>query len=333
MRIYKDKKTGKYHADYTVKGRRVRPSLHTKNSQIALVRAAEITKGASPETYPGCTFDQLLERYRNNLLSLKSEATRKRFDSSLNRLKQFRWPKLVTDINPAFLQEFQVFLKSISTSGKSAGINRNVRSIVTLMRQAEAWDIIAPQRWTNVKKLKEPKGRVVFHTPEEIARILDRCVSDSWRLVVLLGCRAGLRRGEIAALRWQDVDLQNKQLYIAPNKTEKHRYVPLDRDLEDALKRVRKHASDEYVIHVGEDDARHSPYYITAAYAKQMKQLPFHCFLHKLRHTFASHLVQNGVDLYRVSKLLGHTSIKMTEIYAHLAPSDLHEAIKKLPHL
>ncbi|MBR2082986.1 MAG: tyrosine-type recombinase/integrase [Elusimicrobiaceae bacterium] len=50
-----------------------------------------------------------------------------------------------------------------------------------------------------------------------------------------------------------------------------------------------------------------------------------------MRHTFASHLVQAGVDLYRVSKLLGHRSIKMTEIYAHLAPADLHSAVEKLP--
>jgi site-specific recombinase XerD len=55
--------------------------------------------------------------------------------------------------------------------------------------------------------------------------------------------------------------------------------------------------------------------------------------LHTLRHTFASHLVQAGVDLYSVSKLLGHSSIKMTEIYAHLAPKTLQEVIKRLPKI
>jgi hypothetical protein len=53
--------------------------------------------------------------------------------------------------------------------------------------------------------------------------------------------------------------------------------------------------------------------------------------MHKLRHTFASQLVQNGVELYMVSKLLGHRSIKMTEIYAHLAPAHLQNAVIKLP--
>jgi len=52
--------------------------------------------------------------------------------------------------------------------------------------------------------------------------------------------------------------------------------------------------------------------------------------LHTLRHTFASHLVMNGTDVYTVQKLLGHSSIKTTEIYAHLAPDFLKAAVQKL---
>ena len=55
--------------------------------------------------------------------------------------------------------------------------------------------------------------------------------------------------------------------------------------------------------------------------------------LHTLRHTFASWLVQNGVDLYTVSKLLGHSSIKATEIYAHLSPNTFLTAVQHLPEV
>ena len=54
-------------------------------------------------------------------------------------------------------------------------------------------------------------------------------------------------------------------------------------------------------------------------------------FLHKLRHTFASRLVQSEVDLYSVSNLLGHSSIKMTEIYAHLTKDTLRKTVERLP--
>jgi site-specific recombinase XerD len=55
-----------------------------------------------------------------------------------------------------------------------------------------------------------------------------------------------------------------------------------------------------------------------------------HASIHTLRHTFASHLVMSGADLYTVQKLLGHSSIKTTETYAHLAPNYLRSAIEKL---
>ncbi len=76
---------------------------------------------------------------------------------------------------------------------------------------------------------------------------------------------------------------------------------------------------------------RCNPDYLTTFYQEVAKAAGVDSFLHKLRHTFASQLVQNGVELYTVSKLLGHSSIQMTEIYAHLAPAHLHKAVMNLP--
>lgn len=334
MFIYTDPRTKIKYISYTdPSGRRVRRSLGTKNKSVATIKSATIigVKNADEGQMPGCPFVDLVRRYDAEVLALRAPGTRSRFFSAYHKLEAFGVPATISDVTPAFLLRFQLFLKEHSTSGKSAGINRNVRAIRTLMRQAEAWNLIAPQKWENVKRLREPKGRVEFHTPEEINQILTVCHTPEWRLVVLLGAQAGLRRGEMAALKWADVDFKNKQLYIAPNKTEKHRYVPISASLEVALQAVPRLNKNPYVVHVGDETLRNSSYYITAAFAKKTRALPFRCFLHKLRHTFASHLVQAGVDLYRVSKLLGHSSIKMTEIYAHLAPADLVDAVSKLP--
>lgn len=332
MHIYTDKRTGIKYISYTdPSGKRVRRSLRTANKSVATLKAADIIDNKKVRDSGKVSWEGFLARYRSFLAASRSKKTAQTFEYALKKLQAFMKISFLSDITPAQLDALAVDLKSKQrdSSKTAAGINRNIRALKTAMRQAEFWDLIPPQNWRKVSKFKENKGRVEFHTPAEIKQILSIFNAD-WQLVVLLGCRAGLRRGEIAALKWADVDFANNQLYIAPNKTEKHRYVPISADLAKALQAAPKGKS-PYVINVGDPKKRNSKDFLTAYYSKATADLPFKCGLHKLRHTFASHLVQNGVDLYRVSKLLGHSSITMTEIYAHLAPQDLASAVKKLP--
>lgn len=330
MHIYTDKRTGIKYISYTdPSGKRVRRSLRTANKSVATLKAAKIIDNKKVRDSEKIPLDAFLVRYRAFLKASRKPGTIQYFELGLKKLLAFRHIDYLSDITPALLDEFAIAQKNQLKGSFAAGLNRCVRALKTAMRQAEFWDLIPPQNWRKVSKFKENKGRVEFHTPEEIKQIL-QIFNPAWRLVVLLGCRAGLRRGEIAALKWADVDFANNQLYISPNKTEKHRYVPISADLRNALQAAQKGKS-IYVINVGDPKKRDSQYFLTAYYLKATKDLPFKCRLHKLRHTFASHLVQQGVDLYRVSKLLGHSSIKMTEIYAHLAPDDLKTAIEKLP--
>lgn len=324
MRIYKRNDT--YWADYFVAGKRVRKSLGTSNKAAAIIKAGKIEEGKDT---PTTSWESFLVRFRTHIKATKKIGTIRHFESGIQALNEFQKIKEIKDITPALVDELAVSLKSKNSDKKyAAGINRKIRAIKSMMRQAEFWDLISPQNWRKVSKFKESTGRVEFHTPAEIKQILGRFNSD-WQLVVLLGCRAGLRRGEIAALKWSDIDFKNNQIYVSPNKTENHRYVPISEDLLHALKKAKSET--EFVVNVGEN--RRSKDFLSAYYTKATSCLPFKCMLHKLRHTFASHLVQNNVDLYRVSKLLGHSSIRMTEIYAHLAPADLKDAVTRLPKI
>lgn len=96
------------------------------------------------------------------------------------------------------------------------------------MHREQKWQYVPKQDWPIVTKIKTARGRVVFHTLEEIDNLLAACPSEAWKIVVLPEADAGLRRGEMANLKWEDVDFDNNQLYIAPNKTETHRFVPMD---------------------------------------------------------------------------------------------------------
>lgn len=331
MKIRTDTRTGIKFIDYRIGGKRKRVSLGTKNNQIALVKAAKFADNKTIRDTGETPLQAFLDKYRAYLSATKSKQTGEIFEMAWRKLEKYNAPKQITDITPALLDDLQITLKN--NGAGNAGINRTTRALRTAMKQAEYWRIVAPQDWQGVARFRENKSRVDYHTPQEIRQILAICPSEGWRLVVLLGARAGLRRGEMAQLKWQDVDFENRQLYIEPNKTENGRYVPMVADLYTALETAQKHAKSEYVIMVGSADSRGSKDFITTYYSHFTRTLPFKCYLHKLRHTFASHLVQNGADLYHVSKLMGHGSIKMTEIYAHLAPRAMADVIKLLPKI
>lgn len=329
MRIYTDKYGTKY-ADLVICGKRRRISLKTKDGKVAILRAGKLADDRTALNDDKATLDAFLTKYRAFLQATRKPDTAYHFELGLKKLLAHKSIKYLNEITPALLDDLAITLKAKIKSPNAPGLNRAIRALKTAMRQAEFWELLPPQNWRKVSKFKESKGRVEYHTPKEIKQIL-KCFNSSWQLVVLLGCRAGLRRGEIAKLKWEDVDFKNNQIYVAPDKTEKHRYIPMANDLKKALERAKKAAKSQFVADVGKN--RDSKYFLTKYYENETAHLPFKCHLHKLRHTFASHLVQAGVDLYRVSKLLGHSSIQMTEIYSHLAPADLKSAITKLPKI
>jgi integrase len=137
-----------------------------------------------------------------------------------------------------------------------------------------------------------------------------------------LALNTGLRIEEYS-LRWQNVDWEQRRLAI-PGKGKKLRHVPLNVAALDALAKRRKLAPDSELVCPGLEDHRA---WWDAVRAEA--SIDYACW-HDLRHTFASRLVMNGVDIYRVKELLGHGSVVTTERYAHLSSRHLHAAFEKL---
>jgi len=153
--------------------------------------------------------------------------------------------------------------------------------------------------------------------------------------MVITLLHTGLRFGEACGLTWADVDLVGALLTVRgeTSKSSKTRYVPLNKTVLDVLKtwKPKKVDAGAYVF-AGADGARLVD--IKTAWKNLLKSItdkPIVGFrVHDLRHTFASKLVQAGVDLNTVRELLGHGDIKMTLRYAHLAPEHRAAAVAKL---
>ena len=319
-----------YYADYVdAFGKRHRTSLKTDLKKVAEMKFAEMLRRENlikQEGVPNMSWEQFKVKFFAFIEVERASSTVERFKLAIKYLEEIKHFNYLHEITPFVLQHLKE--KQIKEGKGVAGINRNVKAIKAMMHLAEKWDLVPSKKWENVEKIKEKEGRIDFYTEEEINKILT--LLPRWRLVTLLGARAGLRRSEMAFLKWEDIDFKNKQIYVRAYKTDKFRYVPLSKQLTEALLEAQKHAKTPYVINVNGKSLRTDRCYISSAYNSALRKKHIRGTCHTLRHTFGSHLTQKSVDLYWVKKLMGHSSIKTTEIYAHLAPKTLHDAISKL---
>lgn len=230
-----------------------------------------------------------------------------------------------------------------------------------MFNRAVEWEIIDKNPLAKGKKQKsDSRANIRYLSPDEEERLRaalrspDRRLAKSppfyacgrfTRLQALLGgfpdhiypmllllMNTGMRRGEMFNLRWQDVDFVNKKITIAGNtsKTGQTRYIPLNEEAFNVLsiwqRQTKRHSGH---VFVGKNGKRFTN--IDKAWKVLLRDAKIHNFrLHDLRHHFASRLVSAGVDLNSVRELLGHTDMKMTLRYAHLAPAHLSEAVAVL---
>ncbi len=246
-------------------------------------------------------------------------------------------------------------------------INRDIQRLHSVLARAVEWGVLERHPFKGLKAMKTDKtGRVRFLSAEEEvelrAALAEREQSllaarmrfNTWRAargmeplperegdyldylrpLVLVALNTGLRRGELLGLTWGAVNLSDKILTVTADtaKSGSTRRVPLNSEAFNVLsawhERQGKRAPDA-IVFPGPDGQRMMR--IDTAWRSLVKAAGLKDFrLHDLRHSFASKLVQSGVDLYTVQKLLGHSEIGMTERYSHLAPDTLRSAVQRI---
>lgn len=177
--------------------------------------------------------------------------------------------------------------------------------------------------------------RMRFLSKKEAHAIMETlwCLSPLWHDIAMLSLNTGLRAGEIFSLRSSDADLQNNILHIYDTKSHLNRSVPLNISARNV---VERHLNQESFLFMGKNGPFKQvgkPFRDAVNFCGLNKNVTDRRNLvvfHTLRHTFASWLVQLGLPLLEVSKLLGHANIQMTMRYAHLSPENGAKAVSVL---
>jgi integrase len=228
--------------------------------------------------------------------------------------------------------------RRIEGGNKPGTVNRELALVQSVLGYAKTRGALVPSLAVRDLKAKEhPKAR--YFSQEEIDRILtyldpagDPRRQDQHDLAILL-LDTGARYTEGAELMWLDVDLPRRTLLFPLTKPGKKRTVPISERLAGVLQRRREEARGgaTYVFPNDSGDAPRS--YAVKGIKRAIREAGCNtnalvkrygaATVHSLRHTFASHLLKEGVPLHHVSKLLGHATTAITElVYGHIAPQD-----------
>lgn len=178
-----------------------------------------------------------------------------------------------------------------------------------------------------VKLPKENNKRVRWLDDQEEARLLAAVPTD-YHALVLIALHTGMRKSEQLTLQWANVDFQQRSIFIPKTKAGEARYVPMNNVVIQTLQSLPRMLHNPYVFY-GRNPGEYLKNGIkNTDWKLYLKQAGIdNLKWHDLRHTFASRLVMHGVDLYTVSKLLGHSSLEVTERYAPLASGHLQKAV------
>jgi integrase len=194
-----------------------------------------------------------------------------------------------------------------------------------MFNKAIEWEMMQSNPMKKVKLLKENNERLRYLSQEQIKDLYEnRC--DHLKPIVLTALYTGMRRGEILKLKWEDVDFDQKIIFVRNSKNGQLREIPMNNLLVNELKNIK--FKSPYVF-CNENRKPFGSVRKSFDSALRRAGIEDFCF-HDLRHTFASHLVMSGVDLLTAKELLGHMTIKMTLRYAHLSPFHKSAAVESL---
>lgn len=199
---------------------------------------------------------------------------------------------------------------------------------VTVLKHAlriavEDWQMLHTNVAQGAKLPKSTQGRTRYLSPSELKAVLE-AAPDWLRAPIALAVATGMRRGEVLGLRWTDVDVLGRRLYLRETKNGTLRVLALN-DL--ALRVLDSIPSDG----IGPVFPGLDPMRLTDNTRHLFKRLGIEdASYHSLRHTAASWMVMGGVDLYAVGQMLGHKTPLMTQRYAHLSPEYMQLAANKL---
>jgi len=263
-------------------------------------------------------------------------------------------------LQPAHIS--QAYAKALATGRRDGTGGLSARTVTHMHRvlrealqQAVRWQLLARNPADAVKPPKVERQQMSVLDTDATAELIEAARETPLFIPILLGVRCGLRRGEVVALRWRNVDLERSQISVVASaeqtdrgvrekesKSGKGRTIVLSSTEIEELRshRVRQAQSllalgirltDDHHVVAREDGQALQPRSLTHAFVKFARRHGFQIRLHDLRHSHATHMLASGVHPKIAQEWLGHSSVGITlDLYSHVLPGMQAEAVNRV---
>ncbi len=184
------------------------------------------------------------------------------------------------------------------------------------------------REYYHIDRPKKDKPLPTVLSIQEVEKILNCTKNLKQRAILAIIYSCGLRIGEVLNLRIEDIDSTRMQVHIRKSKGAKDRYIPLNHS---ALKILRlyftKYKPELYLFNSIEKGKPYSRTSVAKVLNRAVKEASINKRVtpHTLRHSFATHLLESGVNLRYIQAILGHSDIRTTEIYTHVSSTEMHK--------
>jgi excisionase family DNA binding protein len=328
-------KSGKdrWHIYYRVEGKRIRKAVKGAQSRADALKVLQVEVADAFRGKHGFKRDEKKIRFTDfaaeyiesyamvNKLSWKDDV------SAVGSFRRYFGSSYLHEIGVLDIEKFKS--ERLKEGISRARVNRNLTVLKKALSLAVDWGYLKENPARRVKRFPENTSKERILREDEKKKFLEAC-APHLRPIVLTALNTGMRRAEILSLRWDQVDLGKGTIRMERTKSGKTRVIPINSLLFSELKILKgQNGQSEYVF-LGPKTKNPIKNVKTAFKAacrrSGIKGLRFH----DLRHTAASKMVEAGIDLVTVSKILGHSTIQMTMRYAHPTPENMRRAVETL---
>ena len=328
-------KSGKerWHIYYRVEGKRFREVIKGAQSRADALKVLQIKVADAFRGKYGFKKDEKKIKFTDFAAAYVenyAKVNKRSWKDDVSAINAFKRYFKRFDLHEIGVLDIEKFKSGRLTEGVSrARINRNLMVLKKMFSLAVDWGYLKENPAKRVKRFPENSLKERILTREEEKSLLSACASHLQQ-VVLVALNTGMRRSEILSLRWDQVDLGKETIRVERTKSGRPRFIPINSLLLSVLDTLRRqNGQSEFVF---PDSKTEKPIknvktsFKAACKKAQIKGLRFH----DLRHTAASRMVEAGIDLVTVSKILGHSTIQMTMRYAHPTPENMRRAVEVL---